>query len=202
MDFSQLLGKTFSEKEFYELLLFELEASYRTHEPKFIHFYFDRLSGEKIKITDVVYFGSSEEKNRKDRTIIETKEWFEVEQLPQDFNLRLCRIDRTGWISFIWRGDTITHDSKLGWADERPARAPMTPEEIRLGFQELASFFQDQQEFQPLKSKKAVQNEHTNSRRTFGICLRPFCWISPKWDRSNMSGRIIPSSIMVDTTAI
>lgn len=68
----------------------------------------------------------------------------------------LCRFDRTGFVSSIWKDHTRTEEWCLGWADEGPDHGPMTPDEIRQAVLELSGFFIDQQELQKLKSKKAV----------------------------------------------
>ena len=156
MNFELLIGKVFQENEFYELLLFEIEENFELHYPKFIHFYFDRTTDKKIKITEIVFFESSEEIDKKSRTIIEKKEWFEIAHNHKHLDLLLCRFDRTGSVSSVWKDETRTQDWRTGWADEGPDLGPMTPDEIRQGCLELAGFFEDQQELQKLRSKKAV----------------------------------------------
>lgn len=156
MEFKNLVGKTFQEKELYELLLFDIEENFEQYTSKYFHIYFDRTENYKIKISHVVYFRDSTEMNKKSRTIIEKKEWFEVGQNQNHFNLLLCRFDRTGFISSIWKDQTRTEDWCHGWADEDPYLGPMTSDEIRQAFMELSGFFIDQQEIEKLKSKKAV----------------------------------------------
>lgn len=156
MNFEDLVGKIFQENEFYELLLFEVEENFERYFSKFIHFYFDRTEDMRIRITEVVYFKDSDEIYKRSRSIIEKKEWFEIAQNHNHLNLLLCRFDRTGWDSAIWKDSTRTQEWRHGWADERPERGPMTPDEIRQGIRELCGFFEDQQELQKLRSKKAV----------------------------------------------
>lgn len=156
MNLSSLIGKTFQENQLYELLLFDIEENFAQYSSKHIHFYFDRIKNDKIKVTQIVYFRSSVEIDLKDRTIIGKQEWFEVTQNDDHFNLLLCRFDRTGFASSIWKESTHTQDWCLGWADEGPDLGPMTPKEIRQAALELGGFFEDQQELQKLKSKKAV----------------------------------------------
>lgn len=155
MNFENLVGQTFQENELYELLLFELEENFEQHGSKFIHLYFDRTEHKKIKLTGIAHFNGSKEMGKKGREIIEKKEWFEIAQNVNHLNLILCRFDRTGFASSIWKDETRTQEWSRGWADERPHK-PMTAEEIRLGFQELMGIFQDHQEMQKSKSKKAV----------------------------------------------
>lgn len=156
MNFDTLIGQTFQENEFYELLLFELEENFEENFSKFIHFYFDRTEVQKIKITEVVHFSDTNEIHKKSRSIIEKKEWFEIAKNHCHLNLLLCRFDRTGFVSSIWKDSTRTQEWCHGWADEGPDLGPMTTEEVRLGFQELVGIFQDQSELQKLRSKKAV----------------------------------------------
>jgi len=68
----------------------------------------------------------------------------------------LCRFDRTGHVSSIWKDHTRTQDWCLGWADEAPDIGQMTPDQIRQAIQELSGFFVDQQELQKLRSIKAA----------------------------------------------
>lgn len=155
MDFKSLIGQKYQENEFYELLLFEVEENFELHFSKFIHFYFDRIENQKIKINEVIYFKDSYEMDKKSRQIVEKKEWFEIDQNHGHLNLLFCRFDRTGLTSSIRKDSTRTEEWCHGWADETP-RKLMTPDEIRQGFQELAGFFQSQQELQKLRSKKAI----------------------------------------------
>lgn len=155
MDFQKLIGQTFQENEFYELLLFEIEENFTQYFSKFIHFYFERTSDKKLKILEIVYFKDSVELNKKSREIIEKKEWFGIAQNHNHLNLLLCRFDRTGHASSVWKDSTRTQDWCFGWADEEPY-VPMTQEEIREAFQELCGVSLEQQELQKLRSKKAV----------------------------------------------
>lgn len=156
MNLKNLVGKTFQENELYELLLFDIEENFEHYFAKFIHFYFDRIENKKIKITQVVYFKDSKEVNIKGRALIKKKEWLEISQNQNHFNLLLCRFDRTGFVSSIWKDHTRTQEWCHGWADERPDLGPMTADEIRQAVYELSGFFSDQQELQKLKSKKAA----------------------------------------------
>ena len=155
MDFASLVEQTFSENEFYELLLFEIEENFEQFFSKFMHFYFDRTEDKKIKITQVVYFKDDSEMDKKARSIIEKKEWFHIYENHGHIDLMLVRFDRTGKVSVVRENETRTEDWSLGWADEEP-HTPMTRDQIRQAFQELAGVFQDQQELQKLRSKKAV----------------------------------------------
>ena len=155
MNFQDLVGKTFQESELYELLLFELEENFENNFSKFIHIYFDRVESNKIRVTELVHFQDTMTMDKKSREIIEKKEWFEIDENQCHLNLLLCRFDRTGFTSSIWKDETRTEQWQHGWADERP-RKPMTAEKIRLACLELMGVFQDHQEKQKLRSKKAV----------------------------------------------
>ena len=157
MNFEGLVGQTFFENEFYELLLFEIEQNFEQHSNKYLHFYFERNKDKKIKITELVFFSNSDISNKINRANIEKKEWFEIVQNHNHIDLYLVRFDRTGFISSIWKDSTRTEDWKHGWADEKPGLGrPMTPEEIRQGCLELMGIFEDQMELQKLRSKKAI----------------------------------------------
>lgn len=156
MDLNNLIGQTFKESELYELLLFDIEENFEQYLSKYIHFYFARTENNKIKITGAAYFKDPYEMDKKSRSIIEKSEWFEVAQNHDHFNLLLCRFDRTGFVSSIWKDSTRTEEWCHGWADEKPDLGPMTPDEIRQAFSELSGVFTDQQKLDKLKSKKAV----------------------------------------------
>ena len=156
MKFESLIGKTFLENEFYELLLFDIEENFDQYFQKSVHFYFERIPDSKIKITEVVYFKNSREMDTEDRKIIEKKEWFEIAQNYNHVNLILVRRDRKGHISSIERDHTISHAWSLGWADVVQYTGPMTADEKRQAFRELTGYFEDQLASQELRSKKAV----------------------------------------------
>lgn len=151
-----MVGQTFQENEFYELLLFELEEHFEQNFSKFVHFYFDRTECKNIQITEVINFEDSYEMNRLGRKIIERREWFEIDENHDHLNLLLCRFDRTGFTSSVWKDSTRTEEWRHGWADETPDRPPMTRNELRQAFQELSGVFHSQQELQNLRFKKAV----------------------------------------------
>ena len=155
MNFKNLIGQKFFENEFYELLLFEIEEKREQYFSKFIHFYFDRTEDKKIQITELAYFKDRTEMNQKSRSMIEKKEWFEIYENHGHIDLLLCRFDRSGTRSVVYEDKTRTQIASFSWADETP-HTPMTPDEIREAFQELAGVFQNQLDLQKLRSKKAV----------------------------------------------
>ena len=156
MDFNALKGKTYFEAELYELLLFEIEENFNDFFGQFVHLYFERTNDGKIMINDVLSFSDGAKADEKSRSIIEKKEWLEILENEDHIDLFLVRLDRTGSISVAWKDRTLTHPWKYGWLDEGPPRPPLTPEEIRLAFNELLGVFEDQQELQKSKSKIAV----------------------------------------------
>jgi hypothetical protein len=156
MDLSGYIGKSYQETEFYQLLLFEVEENFDYFHNKNIHFYFDRISGNQIKVTDLVYFKNSYEMNQTARSIIEKKEWIEIHENENHTDLVLVRFDRTGTLSIVWRNKTHTEDWSYGWADEGPPRPRLSEEQIRFAVLELCGFLEDQLEQQKLKSKKSV----------------------------------------------
>ena len=156
MTLKSLIDKTFQEKELYELLLFDVEQNFEKYFSQNLHIYFNRTQNNKIIIAEVVYFKNDIEADNKSRSFIEKKEWFEIIQNHDHINLLLYRLDRTGFVSSIWKDSTRTEDWRHRWADEGPDLGPMTPDEIRQAFMELSGTFIDQQKLQNLKSKKAV----------------------------------------------
>lgn len=157
MNLNDLVGKTFQERELFELLQFDIEENFERYALIYVHMYFKRTGGSEIVITEITYFENSDEIYKKSREQIEKKEWLEIAQNENHFNLLLTRLDRTGYLASIRKDKpTISHDWKRGWLDETPDQGPMTPDELRQGFLELAGVFLGQQELEKLKSKKAV----------------------------------------------
>ena len=70
MNFQALIGKTFSEIELYEVLLFDIEANFEKHLSTFIHIYFERISVEKIKINEIVSFENDNDYYQTKRKIV------------------------------------------------------------------------------------------------------------------------------------
>ena len=156
MKCENLIGKTFFENEFYELLLFDIEENFEQYASKYIHFYFRRLAGKKIMITELAYFDSPKEMDNLNRKIIEKREWFEIEKKHNHISLTLCRLDRSGTLSIIEKDSTHTQDWQHGWGSERHYSGPMTPNEIRQAVLELSGFFDHQQGQVNLRSKKSI----------------------------------------------
>ncbi len=157
MNFKKLIGQTFFEKEFYELLLFDIEEYFdKKYSEKYLNIYFDNLPDQRIRINEVVYFKDSDEMNQVDRKCIEKRQWFQISERFGTFILLLIRLDRTGTLSRVYSDRTCTEDWCHGWADEEPEHEPLTRDEIRQAFQEMCGYFENQQEVQKLKSKKAV----------------------------------------------
>jgi hypothetical protein len=154
--FNKYINQTFAEHEFYELLLFELEENFNQLGQLNLHFYFNRVENNKIQITEIVEFADGAARNQTARSIIEKKEWLELCRLTSTYNLLLCRFDRTGWLSIISENKTHTQFWKHGWLDELGPREPMTPDQMRQAFRELAGMLEDHQEFEQSRSKKAV----------------------------------------------
>jgi hypothetical protein len=157
MDLKSLVGQTFSESDFYELLLTDIEDHFDEYWSHFVHIYFEREDFTKIKISDIVFFQNIFEMTNESKKIIEKKEWYEIaENNGHHFNLLLVRFDRTGFMSSIKREATHTEEWSRGWAVENPASPPMTSDEMRQAFLELSDLFSEQMTTQDLRSKKAI----------------------------------------------
>ncbi|MBC7742688.1 MAG: hypothetical protein H7061_10850 [Bdellovibrionaceae bacterium] len=156
MDFAKLVGQQFKEQDFYDLLLEELEDNFESNFGINLHFYFETLENNIIKVIDLCYFESCRAMNIHGRTIIEKSQWFEIGENENHMNLLLVRLDRTGFLSAIWRDKTRTTDWEHGWADEGPPHKPMTPEEIKEAFQELMGVMKGEILEQDLKKKRSA----------------------------------------------
>ena len=157
MDFQSLIGKNFSEIELYELLLFDIEANFEKYLSTFIHIYFERISAEKIKINEIVYFENDNDYYQTKRKIVNKKEWIEIDQDQDHINLMLCRFDRSGKLSSVRKEYTISQDMcRLAWLDEYPPVLSMTRGEVQEALKELCGAFQTHEELQNLESKKSA----------------------------------------------
>jgi hypothetical protein len=157
MDFQILVGRSFTETELYELLLFELEDNFTKHLGINLHIYFERLGNSRIKVVEFVRFEDDGEMIKVSRSLLEKREWLEIEGNYGILNLLLCRFDRTGWLSSI-QSEGIVHtqpwcESAVG---ERSVSAPMTGDRICLAFRELAGFLKGHQDLKNLKFKKTI----------------------------------------------
>ena len=159
MDYQSLIGKTFTENELYETILFDIEQNFENYFSEHIHIYFEHLGADKILVKDLVLFADSNSAYLVRREFIEKKAWFEVTYDSKTaVKFMMCRLNRSGKFSIIWKEHT--HHQKmgrLGWLDEYPQlKKELTPEEIRKGCLELLGLFEQNQEVQKLQSKKAV----------------------------------------------
>lgn len=157
MNLETLVGKTFKEDEFYNLLLEEIEDHFDQHRRQPMCFYFDRIENEKIKITSLEYFENLQDLDQKGRQIIEKKEWIQLYESEERNILLLVRFDRTGTLSIIRQDSTHSEPWEHGWYDEEPGwDSPLTAEEMRQGFLEMMGLFQESQEATELKFKKSM----------------------------------------------
>jgi hypothetical protein len=156
MNFNNLSGKIFSENELYELLLFDIENNLNSYSGLNVHIYYDRVENQKIKVTEVIYFSNITESHKQARAVTGKREWFEIAENEEHSNLYLTRLDKTGKSSSIFEEFTNTDESTRGWPDESANHKPMTEEEIRQGFRELAGMFEEPQYSQISRPKKAV----------------------------------------------
>jgi hypothetical protein len=153
MDTNNLYGKIFSENELYELLLFDIEDNLISYSSLNVHIYFDRVENQKIKVTEVIYFSNINESHKQARAMTGKREWFEIAENEEHSNLYLTRLDKTGRSSSIFEEFTHTDESTRGWPDEFADHKPMTEDELRQAFRELAGMFEEPQNS---RSKKAV----------------------------------------------
>ena len=149
MNFNQIVGQTFQEQAFYESLLFEIEANLEKYAFQYIQFYFDRLNGGLICITEVEWHQDTYIMREKSKKNIEKREWFQIYGHPGHMYQFLCRLDRTGLVSVIKKNHTHTQPWKMGFFE-------FTSIEIKQGFQELAGLLQEQSQLQRLRPKKAI----------------------------------------------
>jgi hypothetical protein len=153
MDNSNLCGKIFSENELYELLLFDIESNFSHYYGLNLHIYFDRIENQKIKITEIIYFKNKNDLFEHSCSVVGKRNWFEITPVGNHINLYLTRLDRNGKYSAIFKDRTRTEEAGRCWPDEMSDYKPMTEDELRQAFRELAGMFEEPQNS---RSKKAV----------------------------------------------
>ncbi|MBC7420837.1 MAG: hypothetical protein H7328_08915 [Bdellovibrio sp.] len=159
MDFNSLVGQTYDhEMEFHELLCTDVENHYDTYVETFVHFYFYRLPNNKIKIAAFVRFGDKADMLKMCRAIITHKESYEVHNACNHIQVSLCRFNQFTTTSAIHKdpSENFTVEGGIEYIDPDLQTPPMTPEELRLAFQELAGCFRGELEDQKSRLKKAI----------------------------------------------
>ncbi|MBC7421676.1 MAG: hypothetical protein H7328_13185 [Bdellovibrio sp.] len=155
MDFKCLIEQIHDEHELYEQLLAEVEDYFEKYLTTFVHFYFERLPQNKIKITDVCYFGNSESMFKVIKNILGKKEWYQIYHNHGHVDLWKCKLDTKAKVSVIYKERTHTENTGIRFLDTEN-HIPMTRDEIREAFQELCGVLQVDAEKKNLITKKAI----------------------------------------------
>lgn len=156
MDFKELINKTFTEDEIFELLVFEIEENFENYLGKHCHLNFELLSGSVIRITKLVNCKDADESYIQCRAKSDKMNWIEITDNFGHIDIRLTHADRSNKLAVIWNDDrdTYHHSGKsYSYGDEWGEMAPLTEEEWREGFAELAGCLEA---YKKSKSKIAV----------------------------------------------
>ena len=139
MDFNSLQGKIFDESELFEIIFFEIETCKEKFFNRFTHLFYENLSNGKIQITEVLEHCDRNELYKTSRESLTKRNWFEIRQSNADIDLLLCRKDRSSRIAIARPIGPFRQDGGERWyLDEFPPEPPMTEEEKKLAFLELA----------------------------------------------------------------
>jgi hypothetical protein len=157
MDLNKYVGQSFDETEFFYILQFEIEEHFEQFQNKFLHFYFERLADSKIKICELVISADDDEYHDLNKQNLDKKEWYEIYENGCQIDFMLVRKDRTGKRSVNFKDSNQINENFGGYcyADEYADEPPMTEDEIRLAFQELAGMMPDPAQLKS-NSKKSV----------------------------------------------
>ena len=155
MDFTQLIGQTFIENNLYEILQFEIETNFESYFGKYVHIYFDSLGGNQIKVTGVVHFQNEDEFYVADKAMRGKRDLFCIYENHGHIDMLLHHVDLSGRISVIRKDHTFVQEGGFEYLEDSDYK-PMTPDEMRLAFQELAELLGMQVKGQSSKAKKAV----------------------------------------------
>lgn len=154
MDLSKLIGQIFHDDHIYEILHFDIESNFKVYAGKFIHLYFTHLDNGYIRIDALAQFQDQDLLYAAKKKILGQMAWLEIYEHGHHIDLTIVRKDRSGKISIIGPRINLTQKFREESYDLPVRSEPMTAEEIRRGFAELAGFIENHEELS--KPKKAM----------------------------------------------
>ncbi len=155
MDFNTLTGQIYNEFSLYEEILAEVEDHLEKYFITFVHFYFERLTNNRIKITKVCYFKNSEAMFKVSKAILGNKEFYQVYHNHGHVDIWKCQMDRKSKISIVYKDKTHTEETGIDFANLKD-HVPMTKKEIREAFQEFSEILSEENNAQHSTAKKAI----------------------------------------------
>lgn len=155
MDINELVNKTFTEDEIFELLVFEVEENFEKYLGKHCHLNFEPLGEEQIRITELLTFNDADEAHIVNRTNLDKNNWLEITDNFGHVDVVLTHADRSHRFAIIYKDKETYYQSGRSYCflDEYDDLTPLTEEEMRQGFAELAGCLEA---YSKSKSKIAV----------------------------------------------
>lgn len=140
MNFNELINKTFTEDEIFELLVFEVEEDFENYLGKHCHLNFEPLAENRIRITELLTFRDADEAQIVNRANLDKNNWLEITDNFGHVDVVLTHADRSHRFAVIYKDKETYHQSGRSYCftDELDDLTPLTEEEMREGFAELA----------------------------------------------------------------
>ncbi len=155
MIFEELINKVFTEDKLFETLLFDIEAKFEGYVGKYIHLNFDLIEASLFRVLSITYFETEDDMYAMFRKKLDIEAWIQIAWNTGHVDLELTRKNRSYRIALVESGKETFEQKGSGFCfvDEFADAGPLTEEEFRLGFAELAS---ELNSYQSSKSKIAV----------------------------------------------
>ena len=144
MDLKELVNKTYTEDEIFELLVFEVEENFQHYLGKHFHLNLQRISNALIRVTELIEFKTNDETCLQNRANVDNTTWIEVTDNCGHVDVALTRIDRSYQFAMMNQDkDTYFQSGKYcSFGGEAVDTTPLTEEEMREGFAELQGCLQ------------------------------------------------------------
>ena len=110
MNLNDLVGKTFTEDEIFELLVFEVEENFQSYLGKHCHLNLELLE-KVLKVTVIEEIKNEDDLHQLNRKKFDKKEWIYLSDNFGHIDIVLIRKDRTNRIGIVYENRaTYTHN--------------------------------------------------------------------------------------------
>ena len=135
-----LVDKTFTEDEIFELIVFEIEENFENYLGRHFHLNFILLENSSIRISKLLTFSDADEAHVINRANLDKHNWLEITDNFGHVDVVLTHADRSHRFAIIHRDEETFYQSGkfYSFADEFNNSGPLTEEEMREGFAEMA----------------------------------------------------------------
>lgn len=154
MEFKDLVGRTIDETALFNEVQFEIECDREKYLGQSYTVFFERIKGQTVRVTEVVHYLDPEQLHVVNKASFGKREWLNIEGFVTRVSIQLCRLNQSGRLANVRENITNVQETGFGYVEEN--RKPITPEEHREGFIELAKIMGYQIDLEKLRTKKAV----------------------------------------------